>query len=191
MKQKETNKNNIWQIIWDIAKQVFAYIYDFLFNWEDEPFEDEAFLEDEKLKHSVAQINTAENQFAENNSTVSIKNQPTGKNSKDYEYLKGIFGKQTADYIVNTRQEVDYLVKEHNLIRKNTIMVVIPPEKMRTSLLGPEFFEATLEKLYSQFNKDVILKPRNIRVINAKGDALYAEIQIEAFSVNEEVISIS
>lgn len=182
-------KNKAAQLVWNITKQIFAYIYDFLFNWEDEPFAEETFIKNEKLKHSAVKSDDSGINPIDNNSTVSIKNKISEKNLVDYKKLKDSFGIQTANYIAGLRQEIDSLVEKHGLIRETTIMVVIPPEKMRTSLLGPEFFESTLERLYPQFEKDVILRPGNIRIVNTKNENLYAEIKIEAYAVNEEVLA--
>ncbi len=189
MIEDKTQKNNIWQVIWDIIKQIIAFIIDFLFNWEDEPYEDGTFLENEKQKHSIARndAKTANPLPVENNSTVSINNKISRNNLQDYETLKKAFGTSTADYIVSLRQEVEYLVKTHGLVRESTLMMVIPPEKMRGSLLSPEFFEANFEMIYPQFGGDVILKPGNVRIVNTKPGALYAEVQIIVYSVTEDL----
>ncbi len=178
-------KTTIWNIILDIIIKIFAYIYDFLFNWEDEPYQEEDFLEKEKAKLSAVKQDTPfSGNTSENNFTVSINN----PNRNDFETLKSAFGIQTANYIYKLREEVDYLVKEHNLTQENSIMIVIPPEKMKTSLLGPEFFESTFERIYSQYDKDVILKPGKFKIIHNKAGAFYAEIRVDAYTVTQELL---
>ena len=180
--KKDLTKTSIIQTILDIAAQIFVYIYEFIFVWEDDPYEGENFIENEKLKHSLSQADSTLPNAAsvKNNATISIKNR------QDFDSLKNAFGVQTADYIFRLKEEVDLLVDKHGLVRENTIMVVIPPEKMKASLLGPDFFENTLERIYSQYEKDVILKPGNIKILNTAAGAFYAEVQIESYTVTEE-----
>jgi len=177
--------NTILKGFLDIVVLVVNYIYDFIFDWEDEPYE-KKFIENEKLKHSIKLNNTAITSLTEKNSTVSIINDA---NKKDFDNLKSAFGMQTADYIVNLRQEVDHLVKEHGLVQEDSMMVVISPENFRNSLLSPDFFETTLERIYSQCNKDVILKLGNIMILKTAVGVPYAEVQIETYSVSKEILA--
>ena len=181
-------QHNIIHIIWDLLLQIIAYIYDFIFNWEDEPYYGNDFIKEEKLKHSVVQGGTKifKETTIKDNATVSIQNE---KNSSDFNLLAKAFGIQSASYIERLRDEVDYLVEEHNLVCENSIMVVIPPERFRTSPLGPDFFDTMLERLYTQYDKDVILKIGNIKILNTIVSANYAEVEIIAYVVTEELLA--
>jgi len=186
---KHTQKlSNAAYIIWDVILKIIAYIYDFIFNWEDEPYYGNDFIEDEKLKHAAVQSGTSISKanLVENNATVSIQNE---KSSSDFSLLAKVFGIQSASYIARLRDEVDYLVEEHHLVYENSIMVVIPPEKFRIGALGPNFFDAMLERLYSQYDNDVILKIGDINILDTTIRANYAEVEIVAYVVTEELLA--
>ncbi len=184
-------KNNIWQTALGLIKQIFIYIYEFIFIWEDEPFQETDLIENEKRKHSLIKgsVNSLSESIVHENSTVTIKSTISQKNEQEYESIKNVLGKQTADYIVKLRQEADYVIKEHSLIQENSMVVVLSPEKINECILNPEFFEITLERIYSQYNEDVIFKPANIKIINTATGSFYAEIKIETYAVTQELLA--
>jgi|GEM_PF-3140258 len=192
MAKNLTNKNKIWQIIWDITVKVFDYIYDFLFNWEDEPYEYKELVQSEKLRQSALKTNdeTSATRLTQDSSTVSIIKSSNFEQNKDYyETLVEDFGKQTAEYMFRQKEEVDYLIEKHGLVRENTFKVMIPPEKIGDDQLGPGYFETVIEKIYSQYNSDVILRPKNLRMLNTQGGIFYGELEVEAYTVTEDLLS--
>jgi hypothetical protein len=186
-----TQKPDFLRVFLNILKQIGVFIYEFIFIWEDdEPYEKEGFIDSEKLKHAavIGHGSVSPADAVENNATVTVYNRQVDVASKDYERLTTLFGEATAEYITNLRNEIDNMVEEHGLVRKNTIMVVIPPEKMQSSLLGREFFEYTLDRIYAQLN-NVVLKPGNIRIKHTSSGALFAEMQVEAYGAGEEAFA--
>ena len=165
--------HGIGKIILDIILKIFDYIYDFLFNWEDDPYEEENFIENEKIKHSI----------------VKTPDKNIESNIREFKLIKNTFGTTAADYIFGLRQEVDYLIKKHGLVYENTIRVVIPPEKLNKGNLSPKILEETMESIYSQYNKDVILKPGKINVIGSGEKTFLVELEIENYTINEEILS--
>ena len=159
--------------ILEIIGKVFEFIYDFLFNWEDDPYEDQKFIEEEKLKHSLVK--------AENKNIEGIK--------QEYELISDAFGGRAADYLYSVKQEVNYLIDKHNLIKENTIRVVIPPEKLEPGNIKPGIFEEIIEGIYSQYNRDVILKPGKINIVGTATGKVFAEMEIESYAVNEDLLN--
>ncbi len=157
----------------ELIGNVLEFIYDFLFDWEDDPFEEQEFIENEKLKHSMVK--------AENRSFEEIRS--------EFELIEDTFGEDAADYIFSLRKEVDFLVKKHNLVKENTIRVVIPPEKLIPGNLNPYIFEETIEGIYSQYNKDVILKPGKISVIATGTGQIVANLEIISYTVSEQLLN--
>ena len=156
----------------NLIGNILEYIYDFLFNWEDDPYEEQEFIQNEKLKHSLIK--------AEKKSPSAIK--------QEYELLEEAFGQKSADYVYRLKQEVDYLVKEHDLVKENTIKVIIPPEKIELVGMNSKIFEETIERVYAQLDRDVILKPGKINLIGTESGKIMAEMEIESYTVNQALL---
>ncbi len=157
----------------ELLGNILEYIYDFLFDWEDDPYEEQEFLRKEKLKHSLVK--------AENKKIDAIR--------EDFELIQDTFGSGAADYLYSLKQEVSYLVEKHGLVKENTIKAVIPPEKIQMGNLKPAIFEETIEGIYSQYNRDVILKPGKINLISTGSGKVFAEMEIESYSVNQALLN--
>lgn len=157
----------------EIIGKILEFIYDFLFDWSDDPYEEQEFIESEKAKHSLIR--------AENKSLETIK--------QEFELIEDTFGRKAADYIFGLRQEVNYLIKEHNLVPQNIIRVIIPPEKLEPGNINSKIFEETIEGIYSQYNMDVILKPGNINIISTESGKAFVEMELESYTVNEKLLS--
>jgi hypothetical protein len=81
-------------------------------------------------------------------------------------------------------------VEEHNLVHENTILVVIPPDRIKTRNLPPEVLEGTIERIYTQYNKDVILKPGAVKIMGSGTGTLFAEMEIESYAINDELLEV-
>ena len=156
-----------------IIGKVLEFIYDFLFNWEDDPYEEQEFIENEKVKHS----------------NIKTENKDLNQNKYEYELISDVFGENAADYIYGLKQEVNYLVKNHNLIMENTIRVIIPPEKISSGNINSKVLEETIEGIYSQYNRDVILKPENLNVIGTDNGKVFVEMELSSYTVNQELLN--
>lgn len=60
---------------------------------------------------------------------------------------------------------------------------------MREIRLNPQIFENVLEGIYSQYDKDVILKPSEIKFLKNKNDDYIAEINVETYVLSPEAPS--
>lgn len=180
------------EILLNIIKQIGVFIYEFIFVWEDdEPYEKEGFIDSEKLKQAsvLGQKNISPAEAMQNNATVAIYNRPTEYENSDYEQIATLFGEAAAEYIKNLRNEVDSLLEEQGLTQLSSIKIVIPPEKIQSSLLGREFFEITIKRITDQFDGKVILKPGDIKVKHTLSGVPFAEMQLEAYAVSETAIA--
>jgi len=157
----------------EMIGNIFEFIYDFIFDWEDDPFEEQEFIEKEKQKHAMVK--------AEKRSFEEIKS--------EYELIEDIFGEVAADYVINLRKEVDLLVNKHNLTQENVIRVIIPPEKLVPGNLNPYIFEETIEGIYSQYNRDVILKPGKITMMKTQNGQTIANLEVISFTINEQLLA--
>jgi len=101
--------------------------------------------------------------------------------SDDIELLEKAFGEDAADYIDRLRNEVDYLLKEHNLKRMNSILTVIPPEKLAGTKLPVAAINGIIENIYAQFDGDVILRPGKINVFVNENGVRFAEMYIDCY----------
>lgn len=180
------------EILLNIIKQIGVFIYEFIFVWEDdEPYEKEGFIDSEKLKQAsvLGQKSISPVEAMQNNATVAVYNRPIENNNGNYEQIATLFGDAAAEYIKNLRNEVDIIVEEQELTQLSSIKIVIPPEKIQSSLLGREFFELTIERIADQFEGKVILKPGDIRIKHTLTGVPFAEMQLEAYAVSEKAIA--
>ncbi|OGH99915.1 MAG: hypothetical protein A2Y25_05485 [Candidatus Melainabacteria bacterium GWF2_37_15] len=159
--------------IFELIGNVLEYIYDFLFDWSDEPYEEQSFIESEKAKHSL----------------VRAENKPSDSIRQEYDLIEGAFGEKAAHYLFTLKQEVDYLINKHSLVKENTVRVVIQPEKLEVGNINPRIIEETIEGVYSQYNKDVILKPGKINIMGTQSGKVMAELEIESYTVNDNLLN--
>ncbi|NLF82610.1 MAG: hypothetical protein GX568_01315 [Candidatus Gastranaerophilales bacterium] len=179
------------EILLNIIKQIGVFLYEFIFVWEDdEPYEKEGFIDNEKLKQVsvLGQRSISPVEAMQNNATVAIYNRPTEYNNSNYEQVAILFGEAAAEYINNLRNDVDNLVEEQGLTQLTSIRIVIPPEKIQSSLLGREFFEINIKRISDQFDGKVVLKPGEIRIKHTLSGVSFAEMQLEAYAVSEKTI---
>lgn len=151
--------------IFIIIGNILDYIYDFLFDWEDDPYEEKDFIENEKVKHSA------------------VKEEHPAIDKQ----IEIAFGKKAANFVRETQKEVDFLIKEHNLVKENTIRVVLPPQKI-DSANKAQIFEETIERVYNQYDEDVILKPGKINILSTDAGTVFAEMEIESYAVSNELL---
>lgn len=179
------------EILLNIIKQIGVFLYEFISVWEDdEPYEKEGFIDNEKLKQVsvLGQRSISPVEAMQNNATVAIYNRPTEYNNSNYEQVAILFGEAAAEYINNLRNDVDNLVEEQGLTQLTSIRIVIPPEKIQSSLLGREFFEINIKRISDQFDGKVVLKPGEIRIKHTLSGVSFAEMQLEAYAVSEKTI---
>jgi hypothetical protein len=107
---------------------------------------------------------------------------------EDKELLETAFGEEATEYINNLRSEVDYLVKEHNLKRMNSILTVLPPQKLAESNIPVATINGMIESIYAQFDGDVILRPGKINVFIKDDGVRFAEMYIDCYKPIEELV---
>lgn len=129
-----------------------------------------------------------ENPFANVPSSASLNDKNKIFASEDAEMLETAFGEDATDYINRLRQETDYLVKEHNLKKMDSILTVLPPQKLAEVNVPVSTINGMIESIYAQFDGDVILRPGRINVfVNDKG-IRFAEMYLDCYKPVEELI---
>jgi len=108
--------------------------------------------------------------------------------ANDIELLETAFGEDAADYIDRLRNEVDYLVKEHNLKKMNSVLTVIPPEKLANAEIPAATINGIIENIYAQFDGDVILRPGKINVFVQDNGTRFAEMYIDCYKPVEILV---
>ena len=108
--------------------------------------------------------------------------------SEDTAMLETAFGEDVTDYINRLRNEVDYLVKEHNLKRMQSILTVLPPQKLAEANMPVATINNVIENIYSQFDGDVILRPGKINVFVNDSGIRFAEMYIDCYKPVEELV---
>ncbi len=107
----------------------------------------------------------------------------------DLSSLEKAIGKNAANYIEKMREEVDFLVNEHELKYVDSILAVIPPQKLDETNLSSTVIENIIESIYNQYNEDVILRPGKINMFVNNGGEKIAEIYIDCYKPSEELIN--
>lgn len=154
---------NLIKGIW----QLFLKFIDFLF---DTDFKEE---------------NETENPFSNiPDSAIPINNKNKVVLSEDQELIESAFGKDAAKYINKLRDEVDYLLKEHNLEKMDSIFTMIPPAQ----LVSASAINNIIENIYMQFDGDVILRPGKINVFTSDAGIKFAEFYIDCYKPFDELV---
>lgn len=107
---------------------------------------------------------------------------------EDGELLETAFGEDSADYINRLRAEVDYLVKEHDLKQMDSILTVLPPQKLAEANVPVATINNVIENIYAQFNGDVILRPGKVNVFVNNSGIRFAEMYIDCYKPVEELV---
>ena len=129
-----------------------------------------------------------ENPFANVPSSATLNDRNRVFASEDIEQLETALGEDAADYIYRLREEVDYLVKEHNLKKMNSILTVLPPQKFTEGNISTlTIISGAIENIYAQFNGDVILRPGRINVFVNNSGIKFAEMYIDCYEPVEEL----
>jgi len=122
-----------------------------------------------------------EKPFPELSQPVKINNNATTLHAKDNEIPEAFFDDEAAEFIIQLREEVDFLVKEHGLQRKNSILTVLPPQKLSENKISVTTINGVIENIYSQFDGDVILRPGRINVFVNDSGVKFAEMYIDTY----------
>ncbi len=130
-----------------------------------------------------------ENPFSNLPNSTNLKNKNrVFATSEDEELLETAFGEEAANYINNLRNEVDYLVQEHGLKKTNSILTVIPPERLAESNNFAITITGMIENIYSQFDGDVILRPGIVNVFENNNGVRFAEMYIDCYQPVEMLV---
>jgi len=129
-----------------------------------------------------------EKPFPELPMPVKVNNNATTLSAKDNDIPDAFFDEEAADFIVQLREEVDFLVKEHGLLRKNSILTVLPPQKLVENKISATTMNGIVENIYSQFDGDVILRPGRINVFVNDSGTKFAEMYIDIYQPQKEII---
>jgi len=129
-----------------------------------------------------------ENPFTNVPNPARLNEQNKVFTSDDTELLETAFGEDAADYINQLRNEVDYLVKEHNLKRMQSILTVLPPQKLADANVPTAVINNVIENIYGQFDGDVILRPGKINVFVNDSGIRFAEMYIDCYKPVEELV---
>ncbi|OGH95802.1 MAG: hypothetical protein A2039_07265 [Candidatus Melainabacteria bacterium GWA2_34_9] len=129
-----------------------------------------------------------ENPFTNVPNPARLNEQNKVFTSDDTELLETAFGEDAADYINQLRNEVDYLVKEHNLKRMQSILTVLPPQKLAEANVPTAVINNVIENIYGQFDGDVILRPGKINVFVNDSGIRFAEMYIDCYKPVEELV---
>ena len=129
-----------------------------------------------------------ENPFANVPSPATLNDKNKIFASEDTAMLETAFGEDVTDYINRLRSEVDYLVKEHNLKRMQSILTVLPPQKLAEANMPVATINNVIENIYSQFDGDVILRPGKINVFVNDSGIRFAEMYIDCYKPVEELV---
>ena len=129
-----------------------------------------------------------ENPFSNVPSSATLNDKNKIFASEDTAMLETAFGEDVTDYINRLRNEVDYLVKEHNLKRMQSILTVLPPQKLAEANMPVATINNVIENIYSQFDGDVILRPGKINVFVNDSGIRFAEMYIDCYKPVEELV---
>jgi len=109
-------------------------------------------------------------------------------NSEDENFLVNAFGAATADYINSTREEVDNMIQEYGFQQIDSILAVIPPQKLSSADIPPSLIDSMIQSIYNQFDGDIVLRPGKINMfVNSNGEKI-AEMYIDCYRLSEEFI---
>ena len=129
-----------------------------------------------------------ENPFSNVPSSATLNDKNKIFASEDTAMLETAFGEDVTDYINRLRNEVDYLVKEHNLKRMQSILTVLPPQKLAEANVPTAVINNVIENIYGQFDGDVILRPGKINVFVNDSGIRFAEMYIDCYKPVEELV---
>lgn len=159
---------DIWQIFLDLIG--FIFDIDFKDEEEDNPFSN---IEDPNAENSSEKTTNPKRVFE----------------TREVQRLEAAFGAAAADFIINMRNEVDEVVKAHGLEYQDSILTVIPPEKLGKSDIHPAVINTMIESIYAQFDGDVILRPGKVNVFMTDEGMRFAEMYIDCYKPVEEPVN--
>ena len=154
--------------IWQLFLNFIGFLFDLDFN-EKEP------------ENPFSNVPVAPN-------SANISNPNKIFASEDTAMLETAFGEDAADYINRLRNEVDYLVKEHGLKKTQSILTVLPPQKLSDNNIPTAVINNVIENIYVQFDGDVILRPGKINVFVNNSGIRFAEMYIDCYKPIEELV---
>jgi len=154
--------------IWQLFLDFIGFLFDIDFNETDE----------------------LENPFSNVPTPVTLNDKNKVVLSEDADMIKTAFGKDAARYINRLRREADFLVKEHSLQQMDSILTMLPPQKLTEANLAPSIINNIIESIYNQIDGDVILKPGKINVFVNDNGVRFAEIYMECYKPVDELVRI-
>ena len=156
--------------IWNLFLELIGFLFDIDFSDSDKEHEDPF--------ANVADAQTDSRLFDPNKVYKS----------EEIAVLTSAFGRDTAEYITDLREQVDTLVQENTLEYVDSVYVILPPEKFSGATNSAAVIDNIIESVYSQLDGDFILKPGKINVFVTEGGLKYAEIYIDQYKPTEEFI---
>ena len=161
--------------IWNLFLEFIGFLFDLDFTKNEQKFDDPF----DNLSKSL--------DFPDGTKDTALTSKEIFA-SKEIAFLEAAFGRDTAEYIQYLRQTVDDLVKENTLEYADSVYIVLPPEKFPGSGFSPAIIDNIIERVYAQFDGDVILKPGKINVLTTDGGHMYAEMYLDYYRPTEEFI---
>ena len=152
--------------IWHLFLDFIGFLFDIDFNETDE----------------------LENPFSNVPGSATLNDKNKIFVSEDTEMIETAFGKDAARYINNLREEADYLVKEHGLQKTDSVVTVLPPQKLVEANLSPATINNIIENIYNQFDGDIILKPGRINVFVNDSGIRFAELYMDCYKPAVELV---